>query len=663
MCPRCCAFFCGKCATDAAPGGQISDVNFTPPVAALLRQAIGLPTRADRAELWDPARNEGERRVVAAAQMFLQRPDVASHAFWAQVIDVTPPRVLVKHLARIFRVDLHVSVQLPSTSGDIWRDEVERYTAMFEVTVDVPQTFTWFQSVSAHTRGAVADTAQEVRASSEQPNTPFMTDPLRDHLRKLKGHKFIRGARAWQYAHRMSVLAHVPQASGTTDLDAICYHLEVILGNMQRHIVSPTLGKVLLTVAFLRVFTARRARGKMPQICHNNPLLAVLVSEVHSLLAMRSASTVAFLREWWDSLGVRPPPQHPTVGRKRKHVSADEDHRRQQRCRRRSSARSLRITHCDVGPPSPVGGWERTGDEEPVPRDSAPVDVSQVVMCRCLTTGTVHMVREDGSSYCVWKMKTPMQPCQRVASTVSEHRCPVCFARRERELCGGSCLRLASASPVAAANGCHSQHVCVISLKCRVCSGHAAAPFLMCGGSSFRELGQLPDTQDPMATRIDDFKEAVGTRSDGLLPDWSNFFASDHRKELLVDMESLAHINTPDKLKEDIRQHIGDLVAARGTMDLDACIQRAKDIRASSCFNKLDIEAFTFLAGIYGTDVHVASALDDSNMSFFTSRNVLKVFDGRGLWVKFLIHTHHHHFRSSQKPFVCVLCERRLTAG
>ena len=125
-----------------------------------------------------------------------------------------------------------------------------------------------------------------------------MTDALVNHLRKLQGYKFIRGAKAWQYANRMASLAGIKQASGATDLDAICFHLEVILGKKQRHIVSPRLGKVLLLIPFLRVYTSMRSRGIVPKICHNNPMLTLLLSEVHTLLAMRSASNLDFLREW-----------------------------------------------------------------------------------------------------------------------------------------------------------------------------------------------------------------------------------------------------------------------------------------------------------------------------------------------------------------------------
>ena len=103
-----------------------------------------------------------------------------------------------------------------------------------------------FPCVIAQTQEQHPHIGQEVRAHAEQSARPFVTDMSREHLRKLKGHKVTRGARAWQYARNVSVLAHVPQASGATDIDASCYQFGLVLGSMQRHIVSPTLGKVLI---------------------------------------------------------------------------------------------------------------------------------------------------------------------------------------------------------------------------------------------------------------------------------------------------------------------------------------------------------------------------------------------------------------------------------
>ena len=49
---------------------------------------------------------------------------------------------------------------------------------------------------------------------------------------------------------------------------------------------------------------------------------------------------------------------------------------------------------------------------------------------------------------------------------------------------------------------------------------------------------------------------------------------------------------------------------------------------------------FSFLASVYGTDVHVASCPDESNISFFSGHKTMRVYDGAGLFAKFLIHSH-----------------------
>jgi len=62
-------------------------------------------------------------------------------------------------------------------------------------------------------------------------------------------------------------------------------------------------------------------------------------------------------------------------------------------------------------------------------------------------------------------------------------------------------------------------------------------------------------------------------------------------------------------------------------------------VNPRSCFHSVDFEAFEHLARIYGTDVHVASALDASNITFFSGEKILHVYDGF-LYAEFLLHTH-----------------------
>ena len=92
---------------------------------------------------------------------------------------------------------------------------------------------------------------------------------------------------------------------------------------------------------------------------------------------------------------------------------------------------------------------------------------------------------------------------------------------------------------------------------------------------------------------------------------------------------------------------------ARACLDLEECMQKARDIDNKSCFHKLDLEAFEFLATIYGTEPQIVSAPDDSNISFFAGRNVLKVYDGPALFSKFLLHTHIIIISGASKSPMC----------
>ena len=70
---------------------------------------------------------------------------------------------------------------------------------------------------------------------------------------------------------------------------------------------------------------------------------------------------------------------------------------------------------------------------------------------------------------------------------------------------------------------------------------------------------------------------------------------------------------------------------ARGVVDLEGYSCRAEKVDAKSCLHKLDLATCGFLAHVYGAETHLATAPDDSNVSFFASYDALKVYDGPGL--------------------------------
>ena len=112
-------------------------------------------------------------------------------------------------------------------------------------------------------------------------------------------------------------------------------------------------------------------------------------------------------------------------------------------------------------------------------------------------------------------------------------------------------------------------------------------------------------------------KTKIAENSHGLAANWNNFFASVERQKLLLDLESLSHIDTPEKFKADCEKHVKEIMEARGVLNLDDCIAKARNVPIESCFHKLDAEAFSFIAQVYGTDAHVASAPDDSSRRRF----------------------------------------------
>ena len=86
-----------------------------------------MPVKSEQHDLVDPARSSDERRILVAAQIFLQTRNLAQQSFWAEIVDGLPPRVLMRHLSWVFRVRLHPSFEVPSINSQVWCDEVDRY--------------------------------------------------------------------------------------------------------------------------------------------------------------------------------------------------------------------------------------------------------------------------------------------------------------------------------------------------------------------------------------------------------------------------------------------------------------------------------------------------------------------------------------------------------
>ena len=188
-CSACGCYFCASCAEPPALQRFTADVNFTTCVATLLKQAIGMPNDTVKNVLLDPSRSEEERRTIVAAQIFLQRQDLAHHTFWLDIVPGLPPRVLMRHLSWVFRVRLHKLFEQPTASDKVWRDEVNRYTAFFECTgLHLPTRLNWFETKSQGTEsgesrdhsstisGAVCNTFQFRRTQTGKAVTSFFNE-------------------------------------------------------------------------------------------------------------------------------------------------------------------------------------------------------------------------------------------------------------------------------------------------------------------------------------------------------------------------------------------------------------------------------------------------------------------------------------------------------
>ena len=119
--------------------------------------------------------------------------------------------------------------------------------------------------------------------------------------------------------------------------------------------------------------------------------------------------------------------------------------------------------------------------------------------------------------YCIWKYCDRQDGNQLVASAVSETRCPVCFARRERELSGGSEHPAEFFYARICVTNEHFVSYIIVEIL-STCQLYGGAQL------TFADVGKLPDTKDPLETGLGILRDAVVQNSDGLSADWKDFF-------------------------------------------------------------------------------------------------------------------------------------------
>ena len=163
----------------------------------------------------------------------------------------------------------------------------------------------------------------------------------------------------------------------------------------------------------------------------------------------------------------------------------------------------------------------------------------------------------------------------------------------------------------------------------------------------FAAIGNAKLLEDPTSKQLADLRSSIDKVCQdhpeiqrSLLPDWSNFMDFEQLRSLIMEPGVHELMRTPASLKQHCADHVRALLEARGKLDLHSCVAKAKEVELKACFWKQDLEVFTFLAEVYGTDVHVVSAPDDSIIAFLAGKSTLKIYDGPGLWSKLLAHAH-----------------------
>jgi hypothetical protein len=595
VCDRCSARVCIGCfsSSRSLPQQKKIDYNFHESTAALVKDMVSSGIARMKATLTHVVRGGHATWTVAHAAavcLFLERADIVEHPFWLRIFTTLPPTSFVCLLQDALLLPRSGRI-LPVVSTDsAWCEEVDKFAKFWDSPLSTRGPATWFTKA----RGDV--TGEECRqGTSASPAPGLMTDLVRRHCKNLKSRAFLQGARAWNHANAMARQSGCVLPSGTTDVDAVCAHLQVILANRQRHVVSVGLGKLLLLIAFLRVVTSKAFSGRAPLICHRNPGIALVIAEASAFLRTEPDSC-DLLHDWWMKLGVQPPIQHQASGKKRRRSAV----RQLEPALKRRLRTSL---HSCVPVADAESDWETAYGEQASQRPSAPSIHAGVRMVANLRTGIVHCLRLDGTSYCIWRVPPDGRDMADKLVAPQSVRCPACFAKLEREIRGGAAVAAGA------------------------------------GGATFAQRGEPLISPDPVTESLVSVRAAVAPLVGELSEGWCNFFAVPACRGILVHEDALLHLDTVEKLQKDVTAHVQEVLDACGKLDLKECMNKAKAVDPRSCFHKVDFEAFTHIARIYGTDVHVASALDASNIAFFAGEKILRVCDEK-LDAKFLIHSH-----------------------
>ena len=531
---------------------------------------------------------------------FLQNSDVMTHRLWLEcshsVPPALPPRTLIVRVAKFVGARIHSTARINGWSDGDWIDECNRMIQYFSVELQADVAPNWFARVAA----CVPDIELPTRSSDARG--PLAGAKFKDHFRKMCSLRFLSGARAWKAGDHVAHLANVHLSSGTVDIDQMCMNLQLMIRHKQRHVMSPMLARVLLVISFLRVHTSKAMRDFMPSICKNNTKIHTLVMQMQSMFGNMSRNETA-MHKWWRFLDVRPPVQR--LQKNTQKTKQDRVVNNNKRIKVLNQTQS--VDHDTHGNESPVEDWEVDYNTEKLVQGPDIATQTQCILVRNDRSGVIHIRNGDGTGNCVWNSLAQGSLVSYPLSAPLVLRCPVCFAKPAGLFFGGADRQ-----------------------SFRVASSVDEVPV----DPTVTSLGAL-------RAKIDQaFATADESLRNELKPDWSNFMDFAVLRNILIDPSDLQPIDSANKLEADCKVHLEELMSAGRQMSYAECVAQAQKVPTKACFHTVEHDVFEFLANVYGTDIHVASAPDESNVSFFAGEKILKVYDGKGLFSKFLIHVH-----------------------
>ena len=226
---------------------------------------------------------------------FVQTCDVIIHPLWGRVFpevaanrtirrrgSVQVPRVFVERLAHLLGVVLHkASLAWGYATDEEWSEEVDCFGAYFATSIYTIGSPNWMQEARDATRES-----EEVVPKKSSRQMPLATPVIEKHLANLLSARIRHGLRVGRELALLCAQAGVAKASGTTDLDALCHELEILLLRRGVTTLDPNLARMIFKTLFLRVHTRRMLKGALPTIARGQTTLGVLILQIQQFLAL-----------------------------------------------------------------------------------------------------------------------------------------------------------------------------------------------------------------------------------------------------------------------------------------------------------------------------------------------------------------------------------------